>query len=310
MTQVNTKRFLFDVAPGMIYTSAGAGRYEVESMCSPFTLQQFTLVFGGASPLAAGDYVTSFVIPGTGTIDITVNSDGSKTFAAATVELAGAIEADPNLSPLFTVSDNGSTTVTLIARSANLDLDTPTTSVPGADTLTATETVAPAAPSLEMGLWYQYASVVQPLAISGTPRGATPGALPTGSTAIADLRGVIARVTNQTTLAADFNSLATNDAYPAGQIWPGLNRGWIATRVDPASAAITVGGQVHVVIAAGAYSKIGAIAAVGDGGNTIRIDNAPTGNILGRCVIQEQTLQVFGTTTTGRYAGLMVNRTN
>ena len=84
MTQVNTTRFLFRTAPGHIITSAMGGRYEVESMYSPFTLQQFTLTFGGASPLAAGDYVVTFVTPASGTVLITINSDGTKTFAAAT----------------------------------------------------------------------------------------------------------------------------------------------------------------------------------------------------------------------------------
>lgn len=308
MTQVNTRRFLSRTAPGHIYTAAQ--ERETESCCSPFTLQQFTLTFGGASPLAAGDYVTTFDIPGTGAIAVTVNSDGTKTFAAATVELAGLIAANPNLVPLFTVTDNGTTTVTLLARSANIDLAVPTTSVPGADTLTAAESVAPAAPSIEMGLFYVYSSVVQPLAISGTPRGANPAALPSGSTTIADLRGVVGRVVNQTTLPADFRSTSTPDFYPAGQIWPGLLRGEVAVRVDPASGTISPTSQIHVVIAAGTYSVIGSIASAADGGNTIRIDNAPTGNILARCIAVEETLAVFGTTTTGRYAQIKVNRTN
>jgi hypothetical protein len=308
MSQVNTYRNLFRTAPGHIYSATG--ERETESLCSPFTLQQFTLVFGGASPLAAGDYVVSFVTPASGTIEITITSDGTKTFAAATVELDAAIEADPNLSPLFTASNDGATTVTLIAKSANLNMAVPTTSVPGADTLTATQTVAPAAPSLQMGLFYTYASVVQPLAITGTPRGAMPAALPTGSTVIADLRGVIARNVNATTLDASFATAATPDVWPAGSIWPGLLRGEIAVRVDPASGSMTVGGQVHVVIAAGTYSVIGSVASAADGGNTIRIDNAPTGNILGRITAIEETLQIFGTTTTGRYVKLKVNRTN
>lgn len=308
MTQVNTRRFLYRTAPGLIYSAAQ--ERETESMCSPFVLQQFTLVFGGASPLAAGDYVTTFVTPASGTILITITSDGTKTFAAATTELAAAINASPELSPLFTASGDGATTVTLIARSANIDLATPGTSVPGADTLTATETVAPSAPSIQMGLFYVYSSVVQPLAISGTPRGANPAALPSGSTTIADLRGVVGRVINQTTLAADFASNASPDVYPAGQIWPGLLRGEVAVRVDPASGTMTAGGQVHVVIAAGTYSVIGSVASAADGGNTIRIDNAPTGNILGRALAVEETLQIFGTNTTGRYVQLKVNRTN
>lgn len=306
MTQISTYRFNWRTAPGFIYSPAQ--ERETESMCSPFTLQQFTLVFGGASPLAAGDYVVTFVTPVNGSIVVTVNSDGAKTFAAATVELAGLIAADPVLGGLFTVSNDGATTVTLIARSAQLDMATPTTSVPGADTLTATETVAPAAPSLEMGLFYVYAPVVQPLAISGTPRGATPAALPAGAN-IAELRGVIGRVANQTELSPTFNSLNTVDAYPAGQIWPGLLRGVVAAKVDPASAAMTFGGQVHVVIAAGAYSVIGSVASAADGGNTIRIDNSPTGNILGRVVQVSENLQPFRTSS-GTYVPLKVNRTN
>ena len=311
MPQVNTTRFLFRTAPGMVYSSHGGDPHETESMCSPFTLQQFTLTFGGAgSPLAAGDYVVSFVTPASGTLEVTITSDGTKTFAEGTVELDAAIEATPGLGDLFTVTNDGAAVVTLIARSANLDMAVPTTSVPGADTLTAAESVAPGAPSLEMGLFYVYSTVVQPLAITGTPRGATPAALPSGSTAIADLRGVIARVVNQTTLSPSFDGLASPDVYPAGQIWPGLLRGVVCARVDPASASITVGGQVHVVIAAGTYSVIGSVAAVADGGNTIRIDNAPTGNILGRAVAAEETLQIFGNRTTGRYVPLKVNRTN
>lgn len=308
MVQVNTTRFLFRTAPGMIYSSHAGEPYETESMCSPFTLQQFTLTFGGASPLAAGNYVTTFVTPNSGTVLITINSDGAKTFAAATTELAAAIAADPELSPLFSASGDGASVVTLIARSANLDMATPTTSVPGADTLTAAESGAPGAPSIQMGLFYQYGTVVQPLAISGTPRGAMPATSAAAAT-VASLRGVVARVVNQTTLSADFNSLSTNDAYPAGQIWPGMLRGTIATRVDPASGTMTVGGEVHVVVAAGVYSIIGAVANAADGANTVRIDNAPAGNILGRVVMAEETLAVFGTSTTGRFVPLKINRT-
>jgi hypothetical protein len=276
-------------------------------MFSPFTLQQFTLVFGGASPLAAGDYTVTFSTPW-GSEVITVNSDGTKTFAAATVELDASIEASA-VGHLFTVTNNGTTTVTLVAKSANQDLALPVTAVPGADTLTATETVAPAAPSIQMGLFYVYGSIVSPLAISGTPRDANPAALPSGSTAIADLRGVVGRVVNQTTLASDFNSLGTVDSYPAGQIWPGLLRGQVAARVDPASGTFSAGSQVHVVIAAGAYSVIGSVATVADGGNTIRVDNAPTGNILARAIAAEENLQPFQSSS-GRFVPLKVNRTN
>lgn len=305
MTQTSTYRYSFRTAAGLIYSPAG--ERETESMFSPFTLQQFTLVFGGASPLAAGDYTVTFQTPW-GPVIVTLNSDGAKTFAAATVELDALIEASA-VGPLFTVTNDGATTVTLVAKQANMDFALPVTAVPGADTLTATETVAPAAPSIQMGLFYVYGSIVSPLAISGTPRSAFPAALPTGATTIADLRGVVGRVVNQTTLAADFNSLGQPDTYPAGQVWPGLLRGQVAVRVDPASLPMTQGGQVHVVIAAGAYTVIGAVAAAADGGNTIRIDNAPSGNILGRAIANEENLQPFSQSS-GRFVPLKVNRTN
>lgn len=308
MSQVETRRYLFRTAPGHIYTPPQ--ERETESLCTPFVVQQLTLTFGGTDPLVAGDYVATFLIPGTGSIEVTVNSDGTKTIAAATVELAGLITANPNLAPLFTVTNNGTTTVTLFARSANTSLAVPTTSVPGATTLTAAQSVAPSAPSIEMGLFYVFAPVVQPLAITGTPRGARPAALPTIATTIADLRGIVGRVVNQTTLPADFRSTSTPDFYPAGMIWPGLLRGEAAVRVDPASGTISPTSEIHVVIASGAYTVVGAIASAADGANTIRIDNAPTGNILARCIAVEETLAVFGTTTTGRYAQIKVNRTN
>lgn len=310
MTQTSTFRYQFRTLPGHMYSPAQ--ERETESMCSPFVLQQMTLTFGGGgSPLAAGDYVVTFVTPASGSIVVTVNSDGTKTYAEGTTELAGLIAANPNLSPLFTVSNNGATTVTLVARSALLSMAVPTTSVPGADTLTAAQTVAASAPSLQMGLFYVYSPVVQPLAITGTPRGVQPAALPTGSTTIADLRGIIAREVNSTTLPAFGLTSTTPDAYPAGRVWPGLLRGFVAARVDPASPTMTdsLTQQVHVVIAAGAYSIVGAVAGAADGGNTIRIDNAPTGNILARAWQREENLQPFGYSS-GRFIPLKLNRTN
>src|SRR5690606_28721130 len=109
-----------------------------------------------------------------------------------------------------------------------------------AHTATTTQTVAAAAPSLALGLFYIYAPPITST-ITGTPSGARPAALPDAGTAVADLRGVIGRVVNQTTLPADFaNSSTPADAYPAGQVWPGLNRGLVCARVDPASATISV----------------------------------------------------------------------
>jgi hypothetical protein len=311
MTQVSTRRFLFRTAPGHIYTPAQ--ERETESMCSPFVIQQHTITLAGADPFAAEATLTmTFLVPSTGQNgSFAVTIPAATTLAQAAALLAAAWNADPIASQLYTAS-SALAVVTLVARSANINI--PAASITGvfsdAHTATVAQTVAPSAPSIQMGLFYVYASVVVPLAISGTPRGATPAALPTGATTIADLRGVVGRVVNQTTLSPTFNSTTSDDAYPAGQVWPGLLRGEICTRVDPASGAITPGGEVHVVIAAGAYSIVGAVAAAADGANTIRVDNAPTGNILARAIAAEETLQVFGTSTVGRYVNLKINRTN
>jgi len=90
----------------------------------------------------------------------------------------------------------------------------------------------------------------------------------------------------------------------------GVQRGEVCVVVDPASPTMTdaLDQQVHVVIAAGAYSLIGAVAGVADGGNTIRIDNAPTGNLLGRVEGTEETLRLG--TVSSRCVMLKVNRTN
>lgn len=309
MTQTTTTRSLYRSLPGLVITPTGAGN-EAESICAPYNVQQFTLAFGGVSPLAAGNYTATFVTPVNGSIVVTVNSDGTKTFAAATDELAATINQTVGIDSLFIASSDGATTVTLYAKSANTDLATPVTSVPGADTLTATETVAPSAPSLRMGLFYVYADPGTPLAITGTPRGSNLASLPGATAVVADLRGVVARAASQTELSPLFNDSTTQDAYPAGNIAPGCNRGEVYAVVDPASATMTPGGEVHVVIAAGAYSVIGAVASAADGGNTLRIDNVPAGNLLARVPTygNEETLVV------GQYSArlipLKVNRTN
>ena len=130
-------------------------------------------------------------------------------------------------------------------------------------------------------------------------------------TVIADLRGVVARAVSQTELSATFNDALTNDAYPAGTPAPGANRGEVVAIVDPASATMTPAGEVHVVIAAGTYSVIGSVAAAAGGaGETIRIDNAPTGVILGRVPADgfEETLAIGGYSV--RQVKLKVNRGN
>lgn len=271
MTQQITTYSSFRSAPGHIVTPEGAGR-EAESLYSPFTLQQLTLTIAGTDPVVAGDYTVTFVMPVDGSIVVTYTAPGGQSLATFATALAAAINATPSVATHFTASAAGAV-ITLIAKSYNLSIAVPTTGVPGGTTNTAAQSVAAAAPSLRMGLWYRYGTIVQPYAISGSPRGAHRAALPTGSTTIAQLRGVIARAANQTTLSPTFKDGLTYDAYEAGQIFPGALRGEVWSVVDPASAAMTIGSQVHVVIAAGTYSVIGSVAAAADGGNTLRLDD-------------------------------------
>lgn len=308
MTQTATNRSLYRMLPGLMVTPSGAGT-EPESICAPYNVQQFTFTFGGADPLAAGAYTVTWVTPLNGTIVTSITSDGVIGLNAGATLLAAAINQTIGVDSLFYATASGAV-VTAYAKSPNTDLATPVTAVPGADTLTAAESVAPSAPSLRMGLFYVYANPGTPYAITGTPRGANVVALPGATSAIADLRGVVARAVSQTELSATFNDSLTNDAYPAGSLAPGLNRGEVVAVVDPASATMTPGGQVHVVIAAGAYSVIGSVASAADGGNTIRIDNAPTGVILGRVPVDgfEETLSIGAYSV--RQVKLKVNRGN
>lgn len=306
MTQITTVRSMYRLLPGHVATANGQGM-ETESIVSPYTLQQMTFVFGGASPLAAGDYVVPFVTPNNGTISITVNSDGTKTFAVATDELAASINANDNLVSLLKATSNGTTTVTVIAKSANTSLALPVTVVPGADTLTATITVAAAAPSLRMGLFYVYGTPTYTGALTNTPRGARLAALPTVASAVGDLRGIVARPQNQTTLSATFNDSTTNDAYPAGSPGFGCLRGEVDVVVDPASGLIDAyADAVYVVIAAGTYSVIGSVADAADGGNTIRLDN--TTPVRARVTAVEETFLIGN--YSGRCVRLKVNQTN
>lgn len=309
MTQTVTNRSLYRMLPGLMVTPSGAGT-EPESICSPYNVQQFTFTFaGGAPPLAAGAYTISWVTPLNGTIVTSITATGAETYAQGATAMAAAINQTVGVDSLFYATASGAV-VTAYAKSPNTNLAVPTTAVPGADTLTAAQSVAPSAPSLRMGLFYTYANPGTPYAITGTPRGANIAALPAGSTAIADLRGVVARAVSQTELSATFNDALTNDAYPAGSLAPGLNRGEVVAIVDPASGTMTPGGEVHVVIAAGTYSVIGSVANAADGGNTIRIDNAPTGVILGRVPVDgfEETLAIGAYSV--RQVKLKLNRGN
>lgn len=311
MTQTSTIRYHYRTAPGLIMSPVG--ERETESMCSPHVLQQIDLVIAGADPFAAAATFT-YAFPaqdGTGdTITVTTVIALGTTLADAADQIAAAFNATPRAGQLYVAASDGVDTITLVARSANISIAAASfvDAFTDAHTATTTQTVAAAAPSLGLGLFYVY-DAIGTSTITGTPRGARPAALPTSATTVADLRGVIGRVVNQTTLPANFlDNGSTPDAYPAGQVWPGLLRGLVCARVDPASATITQGGALHVVIAAGAYSVIGSVAAVADGANTIQINTAPAGNIMARAEAVEENLRPF-TQSSGRFVPLKINRT-
>lgn len=303
MTQQITNRSHYRTLPGAVYTPEGAGR-ETESLVAPFTLEQLTFTIAGANPIDAGDYEFRFVGPlGAFTITVTL---GAVTPTAAAVTIAAALNADPQSSYYF-LWTSALGVVTGVARSGQTSFPLPTTTTNGGTTNTAAISVASAQNALRMGLWYVYGTPQVVGSFTGTPRGARLAALPSGSTTIPLLRGVIGRVVNQTTLANDFIDGVSNDSYRAGQVFFGALRAEVCTVVDPASAAMTVDGQVHVVIAAGVYSVIGAVAAVADGGNTLRIDNT-SGVVRGRVTAVEETLQMAN--YSARIVVLEVNQTN
>lgn len=301
MTQFTTYRSHFRTLPGHVYTPQGGG-HEGESLLAPYTAQQITFTIAGANPIDAGDYSFSFVGP-TGAFTVTVTL-GAVTPTVAATAIAAALTASPQASQLFTWT-SALGVVTGVAKSASLSIAVPGTTTVGATTNTAAISVPSAANSIRMGLWYVYGTTPSPYAITGTPRGARVAALPNGSTTIPLLRGVVERVVNQTTLASNFID-SSADAYPAGSIFPGILRGEVCCVIDPASPAITVDGQVHVVIASGAYSVIGSIVSVADGGNTLRLDNSTP--VRARCTAVEETFTMGS--YSGRCAVIEVNQTN
>jgi hypothetical protein len=308
MVQTTTTRYHNRLLPGHVSTPEGAGR-ETESIAFPYSLQTMTFTLGGAgSPMSIGDYVIPFVTPANGTITVTVTSDGTKTFAAGIVEFAALVNATPGLSNIIYATSNGATVMTTVAKSPEVDLAAPVPVVPGADTITVAETVAPAAPNMRMGIFYVYGAPSYPVGgVTNTPRGCRLAALPTVATAAADLRGVIGRVVNQTTLSSDFTDNTTPDQYKAGQIAFGLLRGEVDVIVDPASGTFSALTEaVYVVIASGAYSVIGSVADAADGGNTVLLSN--TTPVRARVTEIEETNSFGGGTV--RCVRLKINQTN
>jgi hypothetical protein len=311
MTQTSTFRFQFRSAPGQIVTPIGGPR-ETESCYSPYVPQQLTITLAGADPFAAdADLTITFPLQDgsglSGTVGPVTIALG-QTLAQAAATVAAAWNAEPQARQLFAATSVGPV-ITLVATSYNISVLA--AGVVGtftdAHTATVAQSVAAAAPSLAMGRFYTIGTVAKPLAISGTPRDARPATTAAGAT-IDTLRGVVGREVNSSMLALP-NLQSAPDAYPAGQVFPGLLRGQVYAQVDPESGTMTTSSEVHVVVAAGAYSMIGAVATAADGVNTVRIDNAPAGNVLASVVSVEENLQPF-TTSSGRFVLLKLNRTN
>lgn len=312
MPQRSTFRSLFRTLPGYMYSPPQ--ERDTESLCTPYVAQQLEIVIAGADPFVA-DATLTIVFPGPDGLDITVGPidvPNTSTLAEAADIIAAAWPSYGG-GFLYTATSDGVDTITLVAKSEGTSIAATDFVETWSDAHTAvtSQTVPSSAASLEMGLFYTYLEPANPLSIIGTPRGCRVAALPTIASAIADLAGVIAREPNSTTLSATFNDSATFDAYPPGRLWPGLKRGEVAVRVDPASPTMTdsLTQQVHVVKAVGAYSVIGSVAGAADGANTVRVDNAPTGNILARAWAREESFVPFSGFT-GRFIPLRLSRTN
>lgn len=310
MVQTTTLTSMPRMLPGHISTPEGPGR-ETESILVPYTPQALTFTLGGDTPAVAGDYTITFVTPVNGSIVVTVTATGAQTHTQFATAIAAAINAKLGVGSLFYATSSLGV-VTATARTANLSIAVPVVAVPGATTLTPAQSVAAAAPGLRIGVWYVYGAAPPPVvgAISGTPRAPRSGALPTAAATAATLRGVVGRTANQTQLSntATLNA-NTPDAYLAGQVAFGALRGTVDVVVDPASGTFTEASQVHVVIAAGAYSVIGSVAATADGANTIRLDNTtPVRARVAPGSTQEET-HAFGGESV-RLVRLQVNQTN
>ena len=305
MVQTATNRTHFRMLPGFIYTPAGSGN-EPESILIPCTPQQITFTLAGANPIDAGVYTYIFAGPGiTGNFTVSVTL-GAVTPTAGSVTVAAALNADPQASQFFDWT-SALGVVTGVAKSANTSFAVPGTTTQGATTNTAAISVASAANALRMGVFYVYGSTTYTSGgVTNTPRSAWPAVLPTTATTAATLRGVVARPANQTALSPTFNDATTFDAYPAGATGFGCLRGQVCAVVDPASGTLSVGSAVYVVLGAGTYSIIGAVADAADGGNTLRLDN--TTPVRARVVAVEETFQI------GNYSSrcvlIEVNQTN
>lgn len=277
MTQTfPTARFHQYSLPGAVVTEG-----KTESIFSRRIAQQLTFTVGGApNPLAADEVFTiTFPAPSGGTITVTAQGLNGDTLIQVAAKLVTAWNvAEPQAAALYTVSNGGTAVVTAIANSANTSIPaTSFTSVqtPATHTITAAQTVASGGSALRMGLLYVY-DTTTPIgpAVSSTPRRAWAAAPPTIASAVVDLRGVVGREINSTTMSGTFDETTTFDSYPAGQIGFGQLTEQVVAVVDPNSTGtLDVGSALYWVVAAGTNTTPGAVTALSDGGNTLRLDN-------------------------------------
>ena len=303
MSQTQTKRYSSQGAPGHCYTATG--ERETESLCLPKTPLSFTLTWAGTDPSVAGDYVVSFPSPAGGTVSSTYTTAGGIALAVEGTNLKNSLNADPIFSRYFTASNVGAVlTVTANSPSLNLALSDISISVPGLTTLTASALSAPGGITLRMGSLCKYGADGVGPAVTDTFREARPAAsLEVGDT-VADIRGMVMRQANATTLAADFDESAP-DAYSSPAIFPVLNRGEGALVISPESAAITRSTTpIYVVLAVGVNSVVNALTTKADGGNTTQVDTADFLRLLG-----DEFTPTFGTPSQ-RLVRCKINRTN
>ena len=310
MVQTTTPISMPRMLPGHISTPKGAGR-ETESIMVPLTPQKLTFTVAGTTPAVAGLYSIAFITPANGTLTAEYTATGAETHTALATALKDAINAKLGVNSLvLATSAVGVVTATVVAPS--LSLAVPVTVVPGATTVTAAQSQAAAALGLRIGLWYIYGAAPPAVvgAISGTPRACRNAVIPTASTTVALLRGIVARTANQTQLSSTATLNATTpDAYLTTQVAYGALRGVVDVVVDPASGTFTEASEVHVVIVAGTYSVIGAVATAADGGNTLRLDNTtPVRARVAPGSTQEETHAFAGESV--RLVRLQVNQTN
>lgn len=308
MVQTATRSNMYRMLPGHLSTSEGSGR-ETESILVPFTPQQLTFTAAGTAPAVAGAYTIPFVTPANGTVNVTYTATGAENLTALAAAIAAAGNATLGVNSLFKFTSAGAV-VTAVAQSQALSIAVPVPIVPGGTTITAAQSVAAAALPLRIGLWYVYGAAPPAVvgAITGTPRAPRIAVHPSGTTTAATLRGVVARTANQTMLSSTaVLNAATPDAYVAPAVAYGCLRGRIDCVVDPVSGTFTEASEVHVVIATGTYSIIGAVATAADGGNTLRLDN--TTPVRARVVDPSEEVHAFGGSSV-RLVRLQVNQTN